>query len=222
MQNLIGGRFLKEVFMIRKAGFILLLAIFIIAAQFCSGEPSDSKEKSKMTSDGVENGGFEVKSPESGDPQGWYATRLPETMEHVEFGSDAEQAHEGDNSVFISIKKTHPEKHSGGPIAYNWTQVIPFEIGKTYELTGWVKTQDLKTPAFIVVQCWATSFENMALFTTQREYKIIGSNDWTPVKVAYTVPSGTGEVRIRAGIRAPDNIGGKVWFDDIQVKLLSY
>ena len=54
--------------------------------------------------------------------------------------------------------------------------------------------------------------------TTQRDYPVSGTSDWTKVRTAFTVPEGTAEVRIRAGIAVPENIGGKVWFDDIDIR----
>lgn len=53
--------------------------------------------------------------------------------------------------------------------------------------------------------------------TTQKDHPITGTSDWTQVGTVFTVPAGTGEVRIRAGIATPENNGGQAWFDDLRV-----
>ncbi|MCD6162131.1 MAG: hypothetical protein J7K40_06930 [candidate division Zixibacteria bacterium] len=89
----------------------------------------------------VQNGGFENKSTANNDPNGWFATRVPQTAEHVLFDRDSEIVHSGSYSVSIEIKDSHPED----TIAYNWMHSIEkFEIGKAYQLNGWIKTKDLK------------------------------------------------------------------------------
>lgn len=161
------------------------------------------------------NGGFELKSAMFFEPDGWYATRLPNTKDMVEFVWDSTEKHSGSYSVSIAIDSTHIEDR----IAYNWTRTIPgFEVGDTYTLTGWVKAQDLNGSAFIVVQCWGDNNNFIKLFTTEIECPVLGTKDWTMVKTVITVPEGTAELRIRAGISTPQNIGGKAWFDDITIE----
>lgn len=53
--------------------------------------------------------------------------------------------------------------------------------------------------------------------TTQSDYQIKGTSDWTFARTAITVPEGTSMVRVRIGIGSLDNQGGKVWFDDIKI-----
>ena len=69
-----------------------------------------------------------------------------------------------------------------------------------------------------MVQCWDENNKMVGFFTTQRTYQIQGTTNWTEVKTDFTVPEGTKEVRIRAGITSPENNGGKVWFDDIKIE----
>lgn len=185
--------------------FILTLAFFIGCNQIAIN-----------SHDLTINGGFEDIS--SNGPKAWYATRLPATSGYVTFGVDKTQKQNGEQSVFISIAQSHPDRN----ISYNWTQAIKCcEIGARYELSGWIKTEGLNETAWIVIQCWDRENKNiLAISTTQSTYRILGSSDWNFVKTAFAVPDGTAEVCIRAGISTPENIGGKVWFDEIKVEKL--
>lgn len=161
------------------------------------------------------NGGFEIKSLLKNEPVGWYATRVPQTKDFVIFSWDSTENHSGSYSVSIAIDSAH----SQDLIAYNWTRNFPdFTIGKKYSISGWIKTKNLKKSAFIVVQCWDENNTIKYFFTTQREYPISGTNEWTLVKTDFAVPEGTKDVRIRIGISSPENNGGQVWFDDIKIE----
>jgi hypothetical protein len=161
------------------------------------------------------NGGFEIKSLSQNEPVGWFATRVPQTKDFVVFAWDSTEYHSGSHSVSIAIDSTH----SQDVIAYNWTRTYAdFTIDSEYLLSGWVKTNNLKKPTWIVVQCWDENNKMVGFFTTQRTYQIQGTTNWTEVKTDFTVPEGTKEVRIRAGITSPENNGGKVWFDDIKIE----
>jgi len=209
--------------MLRNAGLIFCLGALLIVVQFCGGQSSDSEENPTTSFAGVENGGFEILSPESGDPRGWHATRFPETANDVEFAIDNQEKHSGEQSISIYIKDSHPKEHPKGGHSYSWYREVEYEIGKTYELTAWVKTENLNECAFIFSQCYDTSKKSKTYIRTSPfEPALVGSNDWTQVKSIYTVPEKTSKVRILVGLGIPSNIGGKVWFDDIQVKLLPY
>jgi len=166
---------------------------------------------------GLTTGGdFEPVSEFEGVPDGWSATWVPATADYVDFTWDSEVAHGGDRSISIAIASDHPEQ----PVAYNWTRTVRgWEVGQTYELTGWIRAENLTETAWIVVQFWNLEYEEMVGFaTTQGDHPVRGTRDWTKVGQVFEIPRETDEVRIRAGIAAPDNRGGQVWFDDIQVR----
>lgn len=161
------------------------------------------------------NGGFENESKYNNEPSGWYATRVPKTSSFTHFALDSVIKHSGKYSVSIAIDSTHPQDK----IVYNWTRTFEeFTINNKYSISGWVKTDNLLSPAFIVVQCWNAEKKMIGFFTTQRDYQIKGTSDWVLVKTDFIVPESTKEVRIRAGIASPKNNGGKVWFDDIEIE----
>ena len=159
------------------------------------------------------NGDFEAAPEQYGNPNSWFATRVPQTKEYVNFAWDSKEHHSGSYSVSIAIDSTHPQDE----IAYNWTCTLTdFIIDKQYLISGWIKTRNLNQTAWIVVQCLNAEKKMIGYATTQRDYQIKGINDWTLAKTNFTVPEGTKEVRIRMGISSPKNNGGEVWFDDIK------
>jgi hypothetical protein len=166
----------------------------------------------------LKNGGFEPHSEVEKTPYGWFATVVPHTAEWVEFTWDDRVKRSGRRSVSIAIDAEHPDEQ----IAYNWTRTASGWVeGGTYELTGWIKTEDLAETAWIVVQCWNEELSEMLGFaTTQHDYPITGTSDWTLAGLVFEVPPQTKEVRVRVGIATPANRGGRAWFDDLSIKQL--
>jgi len=164
----------------------------------------------------VPGGDFEPTSEFEGVPAGWSATSVPRTADYVEFSWDREVSRDGDRSISISISEDHPDD----PIAYNWTRTIRgWKVGETYELKGFVRARNLKEAAWIVVQCWNLEYEELVGFaSTQSDHPVRGTTDWVRVGQVFEIPVGTEEIRIRAGIAAPDNRGGQVWFDGIEIR----
>ncbi|MFA7418620.1 MAG: carbohydrate binding domain-containing protein [Melioribacteraceae bacterium] len=184
-----------------KQSFMLTI-VMIASCQFTSGQDKF-------------NGGFETKSVFNNDPVSWFATRVPQTKDFVVFARDSTEHHNGSYSVSIEINAKHPEDK----IAYNWTRAFEeFKIAHKYELSGWIKTKDLKESAWIVVQFWGENQKWLGMNTNQSMQPVKRTTDWTLVRYDFTVPEGTKEVRIRAGIAAPIDNGGKVWFDDIKIE----
>ena len=184
-----------------KQSFMLAI-IMLVGCQVISGQDNF-------------NGGFETKSLFKNEPVSWFATRLPQTKDFVIFEWDSIEHHGGKYSVSISINQNHPQDQ----VAYNWTRTFEeFKVGQKYELSGWIKTKDIKETAWIVVQFWGENQKMIGLKTNQYSMPVKGTTDWTMVKYDFTVPEGTTEVRIRMGIASPKENGGKVWFDDIKIE----
>lgn len=163
----------------------------------------------------IRNGDFESGADGKDEPAVWRATRVPHTSEHVAFDWDDQVFHSGGRSASISIDESHPDDQ----IHYNWNQhVFGFEPGNTYLVTGWVKTRDLTSSAFIVVQCWNQEMtEVLGSGSNQDIDEVAGTSDWVQVKTAVEVPEGARRMVILVGTAAPINCGGKVWFDDIRI-----
>jgi hypothetical protein len=167
----------------------------------------------------VANGDFELQATSDNKPEGWSEAYLSHTKDLVKFSWDDQVAHAGARSISIAIDAGHPDE----VVNYNWTKAVPScEVGKRYELTGWVRAENLNATAWIVIQCWNEAMDDLvALINTYENNPVTGTSDWTEVRTTFTVPEGTAEVRIRAGIATPENRGGRVWFDDISIRELS-
>jgi len=201
------------------SAFIVIIpaAFYFGCAKQENATPSTTLSEVVIGDNLLRNGSFEPVGDVEKSPAEWYATRIPATSAFVNFAWDDKVYHSGLRSVSISINKNHPVEQG---IAYNWTQAITtFQAGKQYQLTGWVKTENLSGPAWICVQAWDSTDRNMIGFgTTQHDYPVSGTSDWTRIGTIFTVPVGTHDIVIRAGNQAPENNGGTVWYDDISFR----
>ena len=194
----------------RKTLSLVIVSVALSAA-FGNGV---EKEKTFL-----ESSGFESLSLFQKTPLGWRKTVVPKLKDHVEFIWDSEVAYKGKMSVSIRLSEDHPRDI----IAYNWnTDIQNWEAGKHYELSCWVKGQDLKEPVWVCVQCWDEAMSKMINFTTtQRDYPITGTFDWQQIGAVFTVPEKTHKVVVRAGIAAPGNNGAQAWFDELHIREVS-
>lgn len=162
------------------------------------------------------NGGFEKSQEASNDPEAWFGTRIPMTAGHYLLASSS-VAHSGKRSVAVEVGACHPNRK----VAYNWTAVAKgWKAGETYELSGWVKTEDAKRTAFLMAQFWDEEGKDGKMLggaTTQFSDPVTGTTDWTRVSTRLKVTEGTAVVRIRAGLASEENLGAKAWFDDISL-----
>jgi len=177
----------------------------------------------------IANGGFENTKEEVGTPEGWGATRVPQTADYVSLEVVDSCSYSGDYSAFIEIDSGHPIEIELDPyyvpnkIAYCWsTRTSECRPGRLYVLSGWIKTQDLNSPAFLMVQCLAdsTDFQVLKFVYTSDETPVSGTSDWTRVATVFNVPENTAGVRVMAGISSPKHIGGQVWFDNVEIREL--
>lgn len=185
-------------------------------------ETSKDEPTSSNTVSILPNGGFEQFEEETGDPLSWYATRIPNAggiglAGHYVLSASPKLAHGGKRSVAVAIGENHPSL----PVHYNWTtEVQGWKAGETYELSGWIKTENAQQPAFIMVQFWDKNEDPKARRMiggagTEKAFPIKGDTEWTKVSTRFTVPEGTGSLRLRAGLSSKGNRGAKAWLDDL-------
>jgi len=176
-------------------------------------EPAKNAAATAPVATLLANGGFEQRQDESDDPEAWFGTRIPQTAGHFVLASSS-VAHGGKRSVVVEIGDSHPDRK----VAYNWTvEAKGWKAGETYELSGWVKTENVKHPAFIMAQFWDEDRRMIGGATTQTAHPVKGTTDWTRVSTRLKVPEGTAAVRIRAGLSSQDNRGAKAWLDDLSL-----
>ncbi len=143
----------------------------------------------------LQNGGFE--QGENG--LAWWTA----PHESVTASQDSD-AKEGESS----LKLVMPANLNFG--IYNQVVVEP---GKTYSLSGWVKTKDLAGGARLEVQdgeAGHTKFLAIGKDTA-------ATQNWAPLSLAFTVPDGTTRLNVflrHGGTKESGSKEGTVWFDD--------
>ncbi|HEY2411819.1 MAG TPA: M56 family metallopeptidase [Pirellulaceae bacterium] len=218
------------------SSLMLLTGLATIRIQAAGQAPPAKSETAKNDAGSsnaaslLPNGGFEEFDEETGDPLSWGPTRVARTPDgtglagHYLLSASPSLAHGGKRSVMVAIGENHPAL----PVAYNWTtEVQGWKAGETYDLSGWLKTEKAKQPAFIMVQFWDKNADPKAKRMiggagTEKDFPIKGDTDWTKVSTRFTVPEGTGSLRLRAGLASKGNRGAKAWLDDLSlVKIAS-
>jgi len=137
---------------------------------------------------------------EGDGPKGWNRGRFDGTAGDGELAA-SDEGRRGSRCVYIA--------RSGKRAAWD-AGPIPVDVGKTYRLTGWLKTEGAIGNNQI-----ALFFYSGNMWTYQREVRsenIAGTNDWTKVAVAATVPEGTTFVRVN--LISEEN-AGTTWIDDV-------
>ncbi|MEW6701698.1 MAG: hypothetical protein AB1298_03175, partial [Bacteroidota bacterium] len=136
------------------------------------------------------------------------------TEKYAILAIDNSVSHKGKKSVLISISQNHPLKQS----VYNWVRRIEgLEVSSIYELEGWIKTEGIQKSPYFEIQCWDKN-KIIGRASTEQMYSLTGTKDWRYLKTIFTIPKGMVKVLLVAGVRSSENNGGKVWFDDIQIR----
>jgi hypothetical protein len=113
-------------------------------------------------------------------------------------------------SKCVGIKNTHIYNRT---VANNWAQEIrKIPIGKTVELTGWIKTKDAEE-VVMVIQCFDKNYNFTAFGTTETPDPITGTTDWTLYEASVKVPIKTRIIYVRLVLVGT----GEVWFDDVKL-----
>ena len=171
-----------------------------------SGIDPDAKEET------VSNGGFEKFL---GDPSdtlfGW---RIDRSDSRLEIMTDAAVRTEGQRSLKLNFKGF------AKPELYNVTQLVAVQPRARYRLTLMLRVESLRTggePLLEVVD----AKNDVSLVRSQRFS--LGSHDWRPVMLDFTVPDNCDGVLIRTtretcGENCP--ISGLVWYDDMKLERL--
>ena len=110
----------------------------------------------------------------------------------------------------ISVQTTHPEGNDAA-----WTYAIDLEPGAWYNLSGWIKGENLENPSGEIAAniCIMGTWES----TTPRS----GTFDWAEEYLTFQA-SETGEVRIGCRLGYWGSLAtGKAYFDDIEITPLA-
>lgn len=215
IRRLLHPEFRKESRMSRVLVLSALAALACLAPLRIRAADEPQAEDRPDEASLILNGGFE-ELQESGDPQSWFGTRVPRTMDHVKLAVSTTEAHGGERSVAVLIGDDHPEER----IDYNWTiDAQGWQAGQTYELSGWIKVEDAARSAFIMTQFVGDPGMTTLLggASTEKSAPVQGTADWTRVSTRFVVPEGVRIIRVRIGLSSQGNSGGKAWFDDLSL-----
>lgn len=148
------------------------------------------------------------------NPDGWVANNLNLKKEVAELSVDNSVSHSGKRSIMISISNLHKPTST----IYNWIKRVDgIQAGITYEFTGWVKIENIKYSPFLEIQFWNKT-KMIGIENSMKEFSVTGVSNWEPIKKIILVPQGTNRILLKTAVQSRGNEGGRVWFDDIQIK----
>ncbi|PYI52599.1 tandem-95 repeat protein [Paenibacillus flagellatus] len=153
------------------------------------------------------NGGFETTAANSAWQGGVAAaswTRYVFTGTPL-FAVDGNVSHTGARSVRLEASAS-----ARGTVF----QQIGVTVGKTYRVSGWMKTEDVSSKALVRFQVGRTA--GGALLVNIAEAK--GTTDWTRFERTVTIPDNAtlpAALKVEAFL---ENSTGRVWFDDFAVE----
>ena len=168
--------------------------LFVAAIGFCAvAAPSSAAEL-------LTNGSFE--EVKDGKPVGW---RLPR---HYRF-----EGRGGMNGTHgLAFEKAGDDGFHSYP-----SQAVPFEPGKRYEFSAWVRTDGLSKDVGLCVEWFNAAGKWISGSYTGQGTK--GTHDWMKLSSATPpIPSEAKSVRINFLVKKGGI--GKAWFDDISVRPL--
>lgn len=122
------------------------------------------------------NGAFEFATSDGTAPAGWRPVAGMAGEAAVDLAW-SDLAHNGERSIAITVDPAADV----APGAYNWaTDITDFQVGATYEVSAWARSESLTSTASLVVQCWDEDrSEILAFGTTEAGYRLTGTMDWT-------------------------------------------
>jgi len=133
-----------------------------------------------------------------------------QTRGQAQFGTSAEQPHEGTRAYQIVVAP-------GTPLTYQQIHRVVEENpqpGDVYRFTAWVRTKDVTgdTGAYGYIEFLGDAEKRLGLQHTKVHVKN-GAKGWEQLSAQAPAPPGTRRVRVGLVLHAP----GTAWFDDVEV-----
>jgi len=111
----------------------------------------------------------------------------------------------GGRSVMIS---------SGAGADIGWSQNVSVRPFCRYKLTGWIKTEDVRTPS------GRGALFNLHNLQSARSAAVTGTSDWTEVEMDFRTDTHS-SVQVNCLFGGWGLATGKAWFDDLSLQLVS-
>jgi hypothetical protein len=96
----------------------------------------------------------------------------------------------------------------------SWTVTVPVEPHGRYRLTGWIRTENVRTDGG---RGALLNVHGLAAAVTPA---LTGDNDWKPVEVEFDVVD-QDAVQVNALFGGWGNATGTAWFDDVRLEMIS-
>lgn len=152
----------------------------------------------------VPNADFESDESES------YLTLAADFTKNI-FSRVSDVAHGGMSS--LKIVSSQPYGEFSGWLSKN--DAITVTPGKTYSVSGWVKTENIVGGrAEIAANFWGPGSNDRILINGKTSDPASGTKDWKQVSFQVTAPSNANYLKIENRIFG----SGTVWFDDLDVR----
>ncbi len=171
---------------------------------FSSAAPAEQADAKKPAEKLLPNPSFEEEA--AGKPAGW-ATQTwggEATFRYADTG------HTGRRSVMIA-------SDSGADAS--WTVTVPVDPDAQYRLSGWIKTEEVKT---LTTKGRSARGALLNLHNIQgiATKAVTGTRDWTKVQIVFD-SGGNNELQVNCLFGGWGLATGRAWFDDIRLEKLS-
>lgn len=157
----------------------------------------------------VQNGGFEQPIKEPGEAYfGW----LVAPIDKIDVKFDSTQKHGDNRSLRVSFNTFSQ------PTLYAITQLVTVEPLAEYQLSFWIKTEELKSGGPPALEIYNANDDKIIV---TNDALPTGTTDWQQVKMNFVAPEnaeavGIRTVRIYCGEQCP--IIGTLWYDDFKLE----
>lgn len=181
----------------RKLAASIALGMFLplIAACVPPETPTDdTPQVNLLTNPGFEDG--------TTDPDGWQRDAY---LQVSNLTRDDAVKRSGSHSISI---------HSTSPNDARWIQTVAVEPNTVYELSGWIRTEDVQASPEVV-----DAGANLSVMDTSgiRSEALLGTNDWTFRRIRFNSgDSTTVTIGARLGFYG-GTTAGNAWFDDLRL-----
>lgn len=158
----------------------------------------------------IDDPSFETVAEGKSLPEKWHPSgETPQVL----VDQDSTVAHSGIRSLHVKFKDVKEPQYTVPIIYRNFGKIL--EPGKTYTLSCYVKTAEMKGTTLLYLYQYPAPFgpEHQA---TSKE--LTGTNDWTLLTITFKARAEFEDLQVRFVTACPANaFGGDVWFDDLTI-----
>jgi uncharacterized protein YjdB len=185
----------------KRSFFILLSFLLVVTSTF----HPETQQVNAVEEELLPNGDFETLTTGGAwkDNVAPVGTTTYSSSGSPVYAVDQNISHNGTNSASISASST-----SRGALIQQLNNIT---VGETYQISGWMKTENISNKALVRFQIYRTGTSN----TLVNIKELSGTNDWTYFERVVTIPEYSTHMKIETFL---ENSTGSLWIDDFSVK----